>query len=146
MPRGYRNDGSGPVNPKGGPNLYKGMPSPNPMGSLKKGDGRIKLANSPYSGRYVTQALMLELASKATGLKGEKGDPAAIRTLRHIVGKQITAALNGDLPATHFIADRIDGKAAQALTGADGGDITVVIKKFVLGATEPDGEDDQSSE
>lgn len=49
-------------------------------------------------------------------------------TLRKIARTQIISAIGGDIPAAKEIADRLDGKPAQAITGADGGALQVVIQ------------------
>lgn len=36
----------------------------------------------------------------------------------------------GDVPALKEIGDRLDGKVPQAVTGENGGPLTVVIRKF----------------
>lgn len=47
-------------------------------------------------------------------------------TLRRIAAAQIESAEKGDLPAAREIADRLDGRPAQALTGADGGPLVII--------------------
>lgn len=42
----------------------------------------------------------------------------------------VKSAKAGDTPAIREIGDRIDGKVAQAITGEDGGPLSVVIRKF----------------
>lgn len=65
----------------------------------------------------------------------EDGEPADMRGLRKIAVKFVNAVDEGESWAMKDLADRIDGKAAQALqlSGPDGGDIplsgTVVFKK-----------------
>ena len=56
-----------------------------------------------------------------------KGMPALRRVAQSLIGEAIT----GDVQAIREIADRIDGKVPQAVTGSDDGDpIIVVIRKF----------------
>jgi len=47
------------------------------------------------------------------------------KKLRALADRLIDRALEGDVTALKEIGDRMDGKAAQAITGADGGDIVV---------------------
>lgn len=49
------------------------------------------------------------------------------KKLRALAEKIIDKALEGDVAALKEIGDRMDGKPAQALTGADGGDLKVVL-------------------
>lgn len=52
------------------------------------------------------------------------------KKLRQIADKLIDKALEGDVSALKEIGDRVDGKAIQAVTGADGGPIVVEIARF----------------
>ena len=47
------------------------------------------------------------------------------KKLRALADKLIDKALDGDVTALKEVGDRMDGKAAQAITGADGGDLIV---------------------
>jgi hypothetical protein len=50
------------------------------------------------------------------------------KKLRALADKIIDKALEGDVQALKEIGDRVDGKAAQAIVGADGGDMVVRIE------------------
>lgn len=50
------------------------------------------------------------------------------KKLRALADKIIDKALEGDVSALKEIGDRVDGKAAQAIVGADGGDLVVRIE------------------
>lgn len=65
-----------------------------------------------------------------------RGDPLR---LRRIADKLATLAEGGDLSAIRELADRLDGKASQAHTSEDGGDLVVVIRKLT-DVTMPHGE------
>lgn len=71
--------------------------------------------------------------------KGRKWSAAIERALAKRYGKELAEALDelamkfieavekGDLQAFKEFGDRIDGKPAQAITGSDGGDLTVKL-------------------
>jgi hypothetical protein len=50
--------------------------------------------------------------------------------LKAIAKKVIGMALEGDIQAVKEIGDRLDGKPVQAVTGGDGGPLTVQILRF----------------
>lgn len=50
------------------------------------------------------------------------------KKLRALADKIIDKALEGDVSALKEIGDRVDGKPAQAITGADGNDLVVRIE------------------
>lgn len=50
------------------------------------------------------------------------------KKLRALADKLIDKALEGDVTALKEVGDRVDGKAAQAIVGADGGDLVVKIE------------------
>lgn len=52
------------------------------------------------------------------------------KKLDKIAEKLIGMALEGDMQAIKEIGDRLDGKATQAITGEDGGPLTVEIIRF----------------
>lgn len=52
------------------------------------------------------------------------------KKLRQLADKLIDRALEGDVTALKEIGDRVDGKAVQAIAGADGGPLTVEIVRF----------------
>lgn len=49
------------------------------------------------------------------------------KKLRALADKIIDRALEGDVTALKEIGDRVDGKALQAITGADGGELVVKL-------------------
>jgi hypothetical protein len=49
------------------------------------------------------------------------------KKLRALADKLIDRALEGDVTALKEVGDRVDGKPAQAITGADGGDLVVKL-------------------
>lgn len=70
--------------------------------------------------RLFEQALLREI--KQRDLAEGEGE-----TLRKIAAKWVDAALSGDfLMAGKEIRDTLDGKPAQAITGADGGPLVVI--------------------
>jgi hypothetical protein len=50
-----------------------------------------------------------------------------VDALDDLAGKFIEAVEKGDLAAFKEFGDRMEGKPAQAITGADGGDLTVKL-------------------
>lgn len=50
------------------------------------------------------------------------------KRVRKGIEKLLDKVAKGDLSAINALADRTDGKPAQAITGADGGDLTVVTR------------------
>ena len=62
-------------------------------------------------------ALRIEIAEAGS-------DP---KRLREIARAMIDKAISGDVPAANFIADRLDGKPAQAIVGGDDGDNPVNV-------------------
>ena len=70
--------------------------------------------NNAGVGRTIRDAINHELA--AIGQKIDGSDPAIKKGMRAIVGPQVQAALDGNIAAFKEIADRIDGKPAQAIT------------------------------
>jgi len=69
--------------------------------------------------RLIEQAIIREI--KQRDLVAGDGE-----TLRKIAAAQIDRALDGEPFAFDRIADRLDGKPAQAITGADGGPIVII--------------------
>lgn len=57
--------------------------------------------------------------------------------LRRIAERLVKDALDGDKDARKEIGERMDGKAVQAITGEDGGALTIQIVRF---ADAPDSE------
>ena len=55
------------------------------------------------------------------------------RKLRLVAEKLVDRALEGDVQAIKEVADRLDGKPAQALTDPDGGPISVAVVRFTDG-------------
>ena len=79
-----------------------------------------------YKGRMWRDALRYALAQKGRDVEPEyDGEKAEMRGLRKIAVKFVDAVEEGEAWAIKDLADRIDGKAAQALqlSGPDGGDI-----------------------
>ena len=52
------------------------------------------------------------------------------KALRELAERLIERAKNGDVTALKEIGDRMDGKAAQAIVGADGGNLVVEVIRF----------------
>lgn len=50
--------------------------------------------------------------------------------IRRAIEKQMEAAADGDLNAAKELADRLDGRPAQAITGTDGGPLVIQVVKF----------------
>lgn len=85
------------------------------------------MAGNANSGRKQEKpfrdALRMELAAA-----GEDG-----KALRKIARALIDKAGEGDMQAIKEIADRVDGKVAQAVVGdEDGGPLQVIIRQYVL--------------
>lgn len=68
--------------------------------------------------KLMRDAIMLALKREATG---EDGKPT--RKLNLIADKLVDLAVTGDIQAIKEINDRVDGRPAQAITGANGGAI-----------------------
>lgn len=58
----------------------------------------------------------------------KRSKAAGIEALDDLAEKLLANAEAGDMSALKELGDRLDGKPAQAITGADGGPIGVVIK------------------
>ena len=77
--------------------------------------------NNAGKGADWRDAIRHALAKKG---KEEKGDgPAYIRGLQRVAEKFIEAAEDGESWAMKELGDRMDGKAPQAITGADGNEL-----------------------
>jgi len=50
--------------------------------------------------------------------------------LRKIADKLVDMAVEGDMQAIKEVGDRLDGKTVQAVTGEDGGPLTIEIIRF----------------
>jgi len=89
------------------------------MAGVKGRSGTNKGKDKPFA-----EALRMEL--KAV----KDSDPKSLRAIaRNLIGR----AANDDkdaVAAIKEIADRLDGKPAQAITDADGGPIQVAVVKF----------------
>ena len=46
--------------------------------------------------------------------------------MRQIAEQLLTKAADGDMTAIKELGDRLDGKAPQAITGADGGPLVII--------------------
>lgn len=96
------------------------MPAPEGNQNASKGKawaGALRAALAQYEDK------------KAQIKKGE-----ALRKVAEVV---VGKALAGDKDAVKEIGDRLDGKPAQAITGEDGGPLTVEIIRFGQGKTSP---------
>ena len=60
----------------------------------------------------------------------DKAIATSPQLLRRAADKLLKLAADGEGWAMRELADRLDGKPAQAITGADGGPLTVEIVKF----------------
>ncbi len=64
-------------------------------------------------------------------MKRPLNDDAKGKTkLDRIAASLVQQACDGDVPAIKEIGDRLDGKVPQAVTGGDGGPLTVIVRKF----------------
>lgn len=52
------------------------------------------------------------------------------KKLRAAAEKLVDLAVGGDVQAMKELGDRLDGKPAQAITGVDGGPLTIELVKF----------------
>lgn len=98
--------------------------------------GAPKGNQNARKGHMWREAVRYALAQQGRDVEPEyDGEPADMRGLRTVACKFMDACVEGEPWAMKDLADRIDGKAAQALqlSGPDGGDIplsgTVVFKK-----------------
>lgn len=74
-------------------------------------------------------------------LAREEGDPAQGKTsLERVVIKFVAKALEGDVPAIRDMADRLDGKPAQAIVGGGEGSDPVQVSLVELVAFNGDNE------
>lgn len=89
------------------------------MAGVKGRSGTNKGKDKPFA-----EALRMELAALGDDHKA----------LREIARNMITKARSADdkdaMTAGREIADRLDGKPAQAITGTDGGPISVSVVRF----------------
>lgn len=58
--------------------------------------------------------------------------------LRRIADKLLASAEEGNMAAIKELGDRLDGKSAQAIVGADGGDVFASFSKIVREIVRPD--------
>ena len=56
------------------------------------------------------------------------------QALKKVAHSLVKKAIEGELPAINMIADRLDGKPAQAITGPSGEPITLVERVIVVQA------------
>jgi hypothetical protein len=68
--------------------------------------------------KLMRDAIMVALKREATGADGQP-----TRKLYLIADKLVDLAVSGDMAAIKEVNDRVDGKAVQAITGANGGAI-----------------------
>ena len=90
----------------GNPNLVKGGPSLNPLGRPK--------AEKLFKGSLI----------RAINRRDSGKDPQA---LEKIADKLLDQAMKGEISAIKELADRLDGKPAQAIVGGDDDDNPLVI-------------------
>ena len=78
---------------------------------------------SARTDRIWSVALRRAALENVDGQKGLKKIDAAARAV-------VDAMMKGDVSASKEFGDRMEGKPAQAITGEDGGPLSVVIRKF----------------
>ena len=82
---------------------------------------------SPAEGRkgdkLMRDALSVALKREADGADGKK-----TKKLYQLAEAMVEKAISGDVAAATFVADRVDGKPAQAIehTGEEGGPIEII--------------------
>ena len=83
--------------------------------------------NEPSKGgkpdKMMRDAIMVALKREAVDSEGQP-----TKKLNNIAAKLVELAEQGDMQAIKEINDRVDGKSPQALTGGDGGPLTVAFK------------------
>jgi hypothetical protein len=86
-------------------------------------------AGSVNKDKPIKEALRVEVAL------AEKGEetPAKEGSLRW-AARQLLIRAGTDTASFREIADRLDGKPAQSITGEDGGPIQVIVQKFSDGS------------
>ena len=62
-----------------------------------------------------------------------------LEALDELAEKFLDAVETGDIQAFKELGDRLDGKPAQAITGADGGPLSVNVVRFAGSIAEQDG-------
>lgn len=81
---------------------------------------------SARTDRIWSVALRRAALEHVDGKKGLKKIDAAAKAV-------VAAMIGGDISASKEFGDRMEGKPAQAITGEDGGPLTVVVRKFSEG-------------
>ena len=76
--------------------------------------------------KLIRDALMIELAV----LVDETDGSPPVKRLRKVARRLIEEAEKGNVPAIKEIADRLDGKAPQAIVSDDGGPLTINLVSF----------------
>lgn len=66
-------------------------------------------------------------AIKRALARAEHSPAEAHRTINALAERLLELGAAGDLPALREIADRLDGKPAQAITGEDGGPVELSL-------------------
>jgi hypothetical protein len=80
---------------------------------------------APYGNDNFHQGRIWRAAINQALEKRGRGD--RMEALRAVAEKLIDAAEAGDISALRELGDRLDGKAAQAITGADGGALRMIL-------------------
>lgn len=75
----------------------------------------------PKSDKFWSEAIRMAV------MREDEIDGKKVKRLRIVADKIVELAMTGDIAAMKEIGDRLDGKPAQAHTGADGGAINVII-------------------
>lgn len=75
------------------------------------------------SDKLIRDALMIAVNREYMGPNGKT------KKLTIIADKLVDLAMEGEIAAIKEVADRIDGKPPQALTGADGGNLVVEVHR-----------------
>jgi hypothetical protein len=88
--------------------------------------GKTEGANregQPKSAKLMRDAITLALHREATDANGQK-----TKKLYQLADALVDKAIAGDVAAAKEIADRVDGKAVQPVSGEDGGPVQHSIK------------------
>ena len=83
---------------------------------------------APEGNQNAIKAKRWSLAIDAALAKRCKGD--GIKALEELAEKLLLEAEKGDITALKELGDRIEGKPAQAITGEDGGPVSINVVRF----------------